>query len=395
MLNTYNSMASTKICTVTAVDIRRAVCKCLSDTGEVLSEVRWVVPMGGTDGAGMSVHPVENSRVLVDTSSGAPFIVGAIPNDSYRSKKPEDKKLHRPNISRQMIGDERVEEADITDYSMLPMQDKDREILRGPGTPRDQRIGDNLMTSDGGGILGLLASGTAIIKSSPLAQMISSRFGDLVRIVSRNFEHFTDVDASYKSSIRGKLFTIREIFRNPTRSREERPSFVRYEGDVAWGETVGKGYADYTQDSFPTDVTIPTDVDQVVKEYTYNDSDEETSIYTQDISGNLARTIQVPGGPSTSHSEHQASFSTQQLGGGDTARWAINETEFFWESGADGSGVRVHGTAQSGMVIQSAGGAAKLTLNNDGTILIEGAIRHLTSALLRLTAEVTSRLLRL
>lgn len=276
MQNMYNSTGTLKIATVIAVDLRRKICKCLSDTGEILGEVRWVVPMGGTDGNGMSVHPIENSRVLVDTASGFPFIIGSIPNDGTDE-------VRRPNIGRQD-----VDEEDIADYSIVDMGD----LIRDPGTPRDQRPGDNLFTSDGGGILGLLQSGTAVIKSSPLAQIISSRFGDLVRVVSRNWEHYTELDSDVKASIRGKTFRIRDLFRSPDRAREsierdedgnivepeepfvEKPSMVHYEGDVMWGETIGRTYASYKEADFPTEPLIPEDEKLIDKKYLFTYTEE-------------------------------------------------------------------------------------------------------------------------
>ncbi len=275
MQNTYSSTGTAVICKVMAVDSIRQVCKCISSTGTIFADVRWVVPMGGADGAGASFLPVENSQVYVDTSSGFPVIIGALSTDSLRD-------LNRPNI-----GVQGVAENDITDYATMDLG----EIVRGPGMPVDQRVGDNVFTSDGGGILGLLASGTAVIKSSPLAQMITSRFGDLVRVVSRNFEHFTDVDALYKTSIRGKLYTMRSVFRTPQRSRAEQPSFVRYEGDVAFGETLGSSYASVSAEDFPTEPGVAADVDLVAKEYTYDDANTVTSTVRQNINGAISREI--------------------------------------------------------------------------------------------------------
>lgn len=357
-----------------AVDIVRKVCKCLSDSGEILSEVKWVVPMGGTDGNGLSVHPIENSRVLVDTASGFPFIVGAIPADGTKD-------VVRTNIGRQSVSEE-----DIADYSTVSMGD----IIRGPGTPLDQRPGDNVFTSDGGGILGLLRSGTSIVKSSPLAQMVTSRFGDLVRVVSRNWEHYTDVDETYKTSIRGKVYSMRNLFRTPEKSRAEEPSKVRYEGDVAMGETIGKGYAKYLEDDFPAEPGIPEDADKILKEYTLNDANEVTSTHTQSIDGNMHRTIVVPDDSSSSVQNETASQFDETITTGesnsvqtDTAaelkksvtggiktNWWMNENEFHWDvneggtfitGDADGVVINVEGNV---VITCSAGG--DLTITNTG-----------------------------
>lgn len=384
MQNTYNSNGTTKLCTVMAVDVVRKVCKCTSDTGEILSEVRWVVPMGGTDGTGLSVHPLEGSRVLVDTSSGFPFIIGSIPIDSAGDVK-------RTNINRQDVS-----EPDTADYSSVSMG----VIIRGPGTPKDQRVGDNLFTADGGGLMGLLASGTAIIKSSPMAQIISSRFGDLVRIVSRNFEHFTEVDSNIKASIRGKTFTIRDLFKSPDRSRTvisrdgegkvtsthaPRPSKVTYEGDVMWGETVGREYASFTADTFPTAPIHAEDAALIYKSYTFKYEPDlyNTRIDTVDDSGLeytkviqddnvFERTLSNAGYSASFSSASSNSVSTDNAGElkkevttGDKTSWWMNESAFHWDCGGV---VKIDGDLNR--IVLDVDGKVVITANADGTLLI-------------------------
>lgn len=372
MKNTYNSTGTKKICTVMAVDIKRKVCKCLSDSGEILSEVRWVVPMGGTDGNGLSVHPVENSRVLVDTASGFPFIIGAIPADGTS------------DIVRQNIGRQSVVEQDISDYSTVDMGD----IIRGPGTPLDQRPGDSVFTSDGGGVLGLLQSGTAVIKSSPLAQIVTSRFGDLVRVVSRNWEHFTDVDETYKASIRGKVYSMRNIFRSPEKSRSEEPSKVRYEGDVAMGETLGKGYASYKEADFPAEPSILEDADKIVKEYTIDDDNAKTSTYTQSIEGDLHRTINTADGTSRSTQDESAIELKKSVQGGLGTNWWMNESEFQWD--VDGGETFIKGSA-NGVVINIKGEVV-ITCTPEGVLSVvnTGNTEINTGGTLSVTAKDTS-----
>ena len=335
MLNTYDSTGKIKFSTVIAVDIKRSVCKCISDSGEVLSEVRWVVPMGGTDGTGLSVTPIESSRVVVDTSSGFPIIIGSIPSDGTTD-------VRRTNIGRQD-----VDEEDIADYSLVDLNG----IIRGPGTPRDQRPGDSVFTSDTGGILGLLAGATSIIKSSPLAQIITTRIGDLVRVVSRNWEHFTDMDETYKVSIRGKVYSLRNIFRSPKESRDEKPSWTRIEGDVAYGETLGKGYAGVKKGSFPKEPNNKEDANVVIKEYTHADS--VTSTMTQDISGNIKRSI------------HTGSTSNYWMTG-DEFHWDMNGGGTFITGNSDGIEVNVEGAS-----IIKVGSDGNITITNTGNTSIK------------------------
>jgi hypothetical protein len=58
--------------------------------------------------------------------------------------------------------------------------------------PTDLLPGDRMISARGGALLGVLAGGVAKLQASPLAQILLSKARDLVRIVSRNFEIFSD-----------------------------------------------------------------------------------------------------------------------------------------------------------------------------------------------------------
>ena len=419
MYNSYPSDGSKKICTVTAVDITRAVCKCIAEDGEILSDVRWVVPMGGSDGVGTSHHPVENSRVLVDFSTGFPFILGAILTESTTD-------IRRPNIGRQD-----VDEPQIADYTIIPAGD----LIRGPGTPRDQRVGDIINTTDGGAIQGILSSGTVINKASPLAQVICSRFGDVVRIVSRNSEHFSDVDKEQKVSIRGSLYTRRDLYRSPGMSRSEVPNVIRYEGAVKAAEQIEEvaiaGYKDkddvqheYTYATIPVDKFPAVTADSITdKTYVYNDevpAEGEprvpVAITTLDIEGQTVEKIQLTDkltfsdkvrsvlsrlfsfttpddyskkyhdaieahtlvkkvdDSSISYAQQIASAHRKEVRTGLKTNWWMNETEFHWDVNegktfitGDANGVVIN---VEGAVVITCGADGNLTVTNSGNTSI-------------------------
>lgn len=304
MYNNYPSTGTTKVCTVTAVDLRRAVCKCVSDLGEILADVRWLLPAGGLDGNGSSYAPVENSKALVDISSGFPFIIGYIPSECT------------DDVRRQNIGRQDVDEEDIADYTTISTG----ELIRGPGTPRDQRPGDLINTGEGGAVQGVLNAGTVINKASPLAQVLCSRFGDMVRVVSRNYEHFSDVEQEQKVSIRGSLYTRNDLYRDPIKSREEIPNVINYSGNVqvaelvqaiedeGYEETTGEGeeaetvHKKYTYASIPVESFPATPADDFIveKTYVYNDEVPEegsprvpTYTWTRSIEGEEISLVQT------------------------------------------------------------------------------------------------------
>jgi len=60
------------------------------------------------------------------------------------------------------------------------------------GLPRGTLPGDKAWVGDEGNLVAVLSGGLSLLKGSEYSQIIASRLGDLVRIVSRNFEHFSD-----------------------------------------------------------------------------------------------------------------------------------------------------------------------------------------------------------
>lgn len=376
MINNYRSDGSKRICTVTAVDMRRKVCKCISDVGELLLDVRWLTPSGGYDGTNVSSNPIEGSRVLVDTSTGFPFILGAIHTDSADT-------LRRPNIGMQNV-DEKI----IANYATIPTGN----LVRGPGTPKDQRVGDLINTTDGGAVQGILHGGTVISKASPLAQIILSRYGDMARIVSRNYEHFTDVDSIIKASIRGYIYAKKETYRDPVKSRNEIPNRVSYEGNVQAAELVdaaGTSYASIPADEFPT---ISEDDGVISKTYTFNDDESEvfTKVTSEDIEGTEQTIIQKTDGSNIHSSTKSNSIDQTVLSDslGNMTDSRRESTGFSHDITSDTSSSNVSADAEefrhtifsangdiivkgneSGVTID-AGGKTTIHVNSDGTLTI-------------------------
>jgi hypothetical protein len=58
--------------------------------------------------------------------------------------------------------------------------------------PKDLMPGDKILMGKLGNMLGILAGGVSILKASPLSQIILTKFNDTVKVVSRNFELYSD-----------------------------------------------------------------------------------------------------------------------------------------------------------------------------------------------------------
>lgn len=109
-------------------------------------------------------------------------------------------------------------------------------------TPRDMFAGDKVFTGERGSLFGMLKSGTFIAKASGLAQLLISRMDDLLRIVSRNYEMFSDAMTHYSVNLSGRVYTYQSHFKNQSSSRADSPDYYEVFGDVAAGDIAKEKY---------------------------------------------------------------------------------------------------------------------------------------------------------
>jgi len=141
------------------------------------------------------------TRVVVTMTMGGPICIGVLPTPA-----PE-----------------------VNDFGLEVTGLKDEQPNPTTGTPnfnasreKDTLPGDWIL-SNGEALLGLLLGGLAILKASPLAQIIMDHKDDLLRIVARQFQWFSDAglldiksdDDTGKTSIRFRLGTDVSQSRSP------------------------------------------------------------------------------------------------------------------------------------------------------------------------------------
>lgn len=266
MFRRYNTGLIDKMATVSAVDEIRKTCKCIGDDGDTYTDVHWISPVGS------DAIPNESDRVLISLSTGYPIILGSFPSFSSDDAR-------RQNIDKQD-----VDPTAIANYSIVEADEKLGN------TPQDLRVGDKIISNDYG-LFGLLRMGSFIAKASSYAQIFASRFNDVVKIVSRNYDHYSDMDSYSKNSIRGKLYSKKEIYRDLETSRSETPFYTEYTGDVPAAEAIeqaadGQSVSprELKQDVWPT---IPADDGTYFKSLTEKDKIKTTEILKLDGERNL------------------------------------------------------------------------------------------------------------
>lgn len=169
--------------------------------------------------------PKEGSKVYIEKNGGSYRITGIQPRnytekefDQYRGQRgllgvnPGDPLLYGINTADLRAGDGYVP------YGGEEVGGKDPVYRKGgitqydfSGISYDDLLpGDKVMSTKDGNAIGVLEGGVVVLKASELCQIVGVRYDDLMRIVSRNFEHFTDFGNVIVRNRAGKVSYIVE-----------------------------------------------------------------------------------------------------------------------------------------------------------------------------------------
>lgn len=213
--------------TVIQVDPIQSLCKVKTLRGQMLTPVQWILPIGGSTRGGDRVCPHVGDRVVLSFGLGSPVIIGFLP------------KLQLEEGSSPVSISSGEVQVDTGNYS--PMG---RNTQGDQNKPRDFMLGDRVMTSFGGGMLGLLRSGTVILRSSRVSEIVLSKFDSLVRIVSRNWEHYSDVCSDVIRNYKGAVYRYTGYTQTLANSKVEEYQYHLYYGNTSTAEAVKTGYRD-------------------------------------------------------------------------------------------------------------------------------------------------------
>lgn len=215
--------------TVVSVDSIRFLCKVKTQRGQMLSSVRWLVPYGGSGRGGDRFVPSMGDRVMIEHGLGSPVIVGFFPRIQT-----EDGATPLTIAS----GDVGIDTGNYSPdgYNAIPDQNK----------PLDMVGGDRITSSPGGAFLALLRGGSVLLRSSRLSEIFLSKFSSLVRIVSRNWEHFTDVSSDIVRNYKGRVYRYTGYARTFLNAKLEDYRLNYYYGDVPAAEAVKTNYNTYS-----------------------------------------------------------------------------------------------------------------------------------------------------
>lgn len=214
--------------TVETVDIKRSVCKCRTDKRQYLNDVRWGYTLGQSKERGDNNHPIPGERVVLINVRGDRYIFMSLGLTQIMDAS------IRSSISRGRGSSEfhsRYNHSVGEDY-----------VRREGSVPTEMVTGDKVYTGERGSLFGLLKGGTFVAKASGLAQLLISRVDDLFRIVSRNYEMFSEGYTHYSINLRGRLYNYLGFYHEQASSRKDSPDYYEMFGDVAAGEEAKENY---------------------------------------------------------------------------------------------------------------------------------------------------------
>lgn len=210
---------------VMQVDSATRNCKVKTLRGKRLDQVQWTESSGGSARGGVRSAPQMGDRVVVMYGLGFPLIFGFLPT-------PQSNENAFPvNID---SGQSTVDTGDYSAMGTLVSGDANK--------PQDLLNGDHVLTSEGGAMLALLRAGSAVLKSSPLCQIFLSKLDDVIKIVSRNFEHYTDVSSDIVKNLRGRVYRYIAYTNNTSKAKQEDYQYHLYYGDTALAEAIKTNY---------------------------------------------------------------------------------------------------------------------------------------------------------
>lgn len=314
---------------VAGVDLKRSACKVRTDSGQTISGVRWLKGAGGSNSYGDNSAPSEQDRVMILKLPGNQhWILGYIPvvtNDNVKAVGPA-------------LGKQGEAPEELANFSTAQSD----TVSGDQSMPADQRPGDWSRTSHGGGMIALMRAGTVLAKASPTSLFMLSPFDDLGRLVTRNWEHYTDVDSVKKISSGGAVSSIHEFYPTSARARSELPSMRETRGGA---DAVG-------------------DAGGIARRVTFDDGGTMTSQQTEYANGRKHELVTTGG--STVESDTTITGKFTKVHGGDTTYFNMNESSIHFDVAND---IKVDAD-KNGIIIDAAG-QAKITIPRAGKITVE------------------------
>lgn len=199
--------------------------------------------------------------------------------------------------------------------------------------------------------MALLRAGTVILRASRTAEIVASKLRGLVRVVSRNWEHFTDVCSDVIKNYRGSTYRYTGYAQTFDLAKVEDYRLHFYWGNVSAADQLKTDYDDYAADDgayiAPTDITYKEQI---------TDGTAEKMHRTLDITGNEEVYITLDG---TTFTRMTSTGNQVQITWKDQHKITINDSQINLIR-SDGAEINMNSTGIQANMINT-----HVTMTND------------------------------
>lgn len=209
---------------VLQVDANRLVCRVKTTEGKILDSVQVMTPYGGSSRYGDRFTPKRGDRVVVSYGLGYPVIQGFLPRQEILSEASPS-----PISSN----------ASVDTGSYMPAT---YGTVPDPFKPGDFLAGDRVIVGDQGNMLAVLKGGSLLMRASRLSEIFLSKLSYFVRIVSKNWAHYSDSFSDIGHNISNRLYRYTGYSTTFSESLTEGYRYHNIYGDVSAGEALTTKY---------------------------------------------------------------------------------------------------------------------------------------------------------
>ncbi|MHA1302108.1 MAG: hypothetical protein ACTSPI_00200 [Candidatus Heimdallarchaeaceae archaeon] len=191
------------------VRTRSAIIK--DDITDAILEVPLYTPTEFVDGDLDTINfeniPKEGTRIYIKYINNEPYILGSCPELSS-VKNIEDVKIRKKvtniNVGKDLLGGlvtaklshldgyRKVEGDYFGSDDEIYLKSRAQSSNYAGNSFEDLMAGDKVLSTKDGNLIGVLEGGLTYFKASELCQIIGMKYEDLLRIISRNFQHYSD-----------------------------------------------------------------------------------------------------------------------------------------------------------------------------------------------------------
>jgi hypothetical protein len=248
--------------------------------------------------------------------------------------------------------------------------------------PKDFISGDRVISTLGGALLGLLRGGSVVIRSGAFSEIFISKWTNLVRVVSGNWEHFTDVFSDVVKNYRGRVYRYTGYSNTYLGAKNEVYTYNEFTGDTALAEQMKTTY---------TEDVIPVTQNTIIRRELVTVGGVEKMHHNIGLTGLDETIVTNAGGITRIKSDGNEMYVSHKSVGNVESVAVIDISGILFRTGVAGAGQKASfHIDQNGNIDVTHDGTLNVNTTGTATIHSEGNMSATTSGNLIVTATGTA-----